>query len=274
MVVVVELVVVVLVAAGGGDVGPGSVVGEGRDGEVRGDGVHRYAVVGGTGESGRRGVLVARGEDRNTAFDGPVWRSGVVDEVVECGLFQGAVLLPLLLCGESGRVFVSVGPVRSGPGPADHLFRQRDGLSVGTVCALNGAVGSCGLYLSEPGEACDDLIDAVILAEPYDIPEVETGFAGLLFGAFVDGEHPFEFAVAEQVEEFVHRGDAAPGGGSAASGLGESEFIEHVADGGVEFHDDFAGHFSGLLGFGPAAGRGLGELLGGAGDQRQCAESR
>ena len=62
-----------------------------------------------------------------------------------------------------------------------------------------------------------DLLGGVVVAEAYDVPQVQLRFAGALLVAAVYGEDAFDLVAAHDVENLVDRKDARAGGGAAAA---------------------------------------------------------
>ena len=64
-----------------------------------------------------------------------------------------------------------------------------------------------------------DLLGGVVVAEAYDVPQVQLRFAGALLVAAVYGEDALDLVAAHDVEYLIDRKDARAGGGAARIGV-------------------------------------------------------
>ena len=74
--------------------------------EVSSNGTHRYALGISSRESRLRGIFIAGGENRETAVDGAVWRTGIMNEVVNRFFFKRIGFLPLFLGSETRHIAI------------------------------------------------------------------------------------------------------------------------------------------------------------------------
>ena len=120
------------------------------------------------------------------------------------------------------------------------------------------------LDFAQGREFFGDLLGGVVVAEAYDVPQVQLRFAGALFVAAVYGEDAFDLVAAHDVENLVDRKDARAGGGAAAGRCGRLvEYLAHVR----RKFDEYLPRF--VLDRGVLSGAGRRELLVGAGGKCQ-----
>ena len=155
------------------------------------------------------------------------------------------------------------------------LARQGHGLAGGVVRAFDLTVRGGVLHLAQRRESFDHLLDGVVLVEADHVPQVQSGLAGPLLGAFVHREDPFDLVTAHQVEHLIDGEDARAGGRRPRSGL-DDRLIEDVAHVALEFHEHLARYGFHLLrafGFGRAGRRQFFVRAGTEGEQRCGADA-
>lgn len=158
------------------------------------------------------------------------------------------------------------------PGGTGRTLHGGEGLAGEGHRLLAGVVGTADravevhvLDFAQGRKFLGDLLGGVVVAEAYDVPQVQLRFAGALFVAAVYGEDAFDLVAAHDVENLVDRKDARAGGGAAAAGRC-GRLVEYLAHVRRKF-DEYLPRL--VLDRGVLSGAGRRELLVGAGGKCQ-----
>ena len=145
------------------------------------------------------------------------------------------------------------------------LAGERHRLLAGVVGTADRAVEVHVLDFAQGRKFLGDLLGGVVVAEAYDVPQVQLRFAGALLVAAVYGEDALDLVAAHDIEYLVDRKDARAGGGAAAAGRC-GRLVEYLAHVRRKF-DEYLPRL--VLGGGVRARAGRRELLVGAGGKCQ-----